>query len=214
MSELNKRILTSLILLTILFMAIKNYFVLSLLLIFCFYEMFFEFYNILKKIFIKKKNTLYFLLIFLLFYLFLICFCVWLYLTTNNKFFYTYFLFILSICIMSDIGGYIFGKIFKGKKITKVSPKKTYSGMFGSFCLSIVSTSILFNNFMDYEIIFLLSFVISLMSQIGDLLISFLKRKAKIKDSGMLLPGHGGLLDRFDGLLLGLPMGTLFYYLI
>ena len=120
-------------------------------------------------------------------------------------------IFIISICILSDIGGYIFGKFFKGKKLTKISPNKTYSGMIGSFILSIIfciiySYSI---SFVDFKTTILLTIAISFICQIGDLFISFLKRKAQIKDTGNILPGHGGILDRIDGILFALPSGVI-----
>ncbi len=125
---------------------------------------------------------------------------------------FKYFLFIVTICIFTDIGGYIFGKIFNGPKFTQISPNKTYSGVFGSFLLSLIAGLIYLNYFAigelvdtDYVLIFLLILFISLISQIGDLLISYFKRKAKMKDTGKILPGHGGLLDRIDGLVFVMP---------
>ena len=120
-------------------------------------------------------------------------------------------IFIISICILSDVGGYIFGNFFKGKKLTKISPNKTYSGMIGSFILSIIfcitySYSI---SFVDFKTTILLTIAISFICQIGDLFISFLKRKAQIKDTGNILPGHGGVLDRIDGILFALPCGVI-----
>ena len=108
----------------------------------------------------------------------------------------------------------MFGKIFKGPKLIKISPNKTYAGMVGSFVLSTLSilifikylkffslndTLLELNKSNLYYIFIIL--LISAISQIGDLIISYLKRKAKIKDTGIILPGHGGLLDRFDGLI-------------
>ena len=126
---------------------------------------------------------------------------------------FKYFLFIVTICIFTDIGGYVFGKIFKGPKLTKISPNKTYSGVFGSFLLSIISGLIFFNYFgkreildSDHLFLFLIILLISLISQIGDLIISYFKRKAKLKDTGKILPGHGGLLDRIDGLVFVMPI--------
>tara|TARA_B100000287_G_C20518432_1_gene735914 strand:- start:294 stop:947 length:654 start_codon:yes stop_codon:yes gene_type:complete len=125
---------------------------------------------------------------------------------------YKSFLFIVIVCIFTDIGGYIFGKIFKGPKLTKISPNKTYAGVFGSFLLSLIAGLIYLNYFGKKEItnpdnliIFLLILFISLISQIGDLVISYFKRKAKLKDTGKILPGHGGLLDRIDGLIFVFP---------
>ena len=125
---------------------------------------------------------------------------------------FEYFLFIVTVCIFTDIGGYIFGKIFKGPKLTKISPNKTYAGVFGSFLLSLMAGMIYTNYFgkneitnSDHLFILLLILFISLISQIGDLIISYFKRKAKLKDTGKILPGHGGLLDRIDGLVFVMP---------
>ena len=125
------------------------------------------------------------------------------------------FLLILIICITTDIGGYIFGKIFKGPKLIKISPNKTYAGMIGSFLLSIIASylfaikydSTFFQNqnlSEDFYFIFLV-FLISSVSQIGDLIISYFKRLSKIKNTGNIFPGHGGLLDRIDGMIFAFP---------
>ena len=127
------------------------------------------------------------------------------------------FLLIIIICIFTDIGGYVFGNIFKGPKLTRISPKKTYSGVFGGFLLSLIAGSIFTNYFfVDQKIfnenLFLLIVIlfISMISQIGDLVISYFKRKAKLKDTGKIIPGHGGLLDRIDGMIFVFPI----FYLI
>ena len=123
------------------------------------------------------------------------------------------FLYIISICFFTDIGGYVFGKIIGGKKLSKISPNKTISGTVGSFLFSITPLIIILNyNYLDFElnlnnIIFCLC--ISLISQLGDLFISFIKRKAKIKDTGHILPGHGGVLDRLDGIIFAVPFSYL-----
>ena len=129
----------------------------------------------------------------------------------------TLFLSILLICILTDIGGYIFGKIFMGPKLTKISPKKTYAGVLGGYFFSIILTNILVNyseifieknyTFGVDELIFVL--IVSTVSQIGDIIISYFKRLSKIKDSGKLIPGHGGILDRIDGMIFAFP----FYYI-
>jgi len=120
-----------------------------------------------------------------------------------------FFLYVISICFFTDIGGYMFGKIIGGKKLSKISPNKTISGTIGSFIFSILPLIIILNlNYLDLKfnlssILFCL--FISLVSQLGDLFISFMKRKAEIKDTGNLLPGHGGVLDRVDGIIFAVP---------
>jgi phosphatidate cytidylyltransferase len=120
-----------------------------------------------------------------------------------------YLLYSVLVAILSDIGGLVFGKIFKGKKLTKISPNKTISGSIGSIVLSIVLIPVFYNELIIYDLftLIILTIVISLISQIGDLFISFLKRKAKVKDTSDLLPGHGGLLDRVDGIIFAVPLG-------
>ena len=133
---------------------------------------------------------------------------------------------IVLICIFTDIGGYIFGKFFKGPKLTKISPNKTYAGTFGGFLLAVVA-SLVFSNYVNsapwfifplefleltknYETTFLIYvLIISLVSQIGDLIISYFKRLAKVKDTGKIIPGHGGILDRIDGLIFAIPISYL-----
>ena len=126
---------------------------------------------------------------------------------------FEFFLFIVTICIFTDIGGYMFGKIFKGPKLGFISPNKTYSGVVGSFIMSFISALIFIKYFeivlifnTDNLFLFLIILFISFISQIGDLIISFFKRKAKLKDTGKILPGHGGLLDRIDGLIFVMPV--------
>ena len=126
-----------------------------------------------------------------------------------------FFLFLIIVCIFTDIGGYIFGKTFKGPRLTKVSPKKTYSGVIGSFLISLLFGLIYIKYLgqkskvileIDPLFIILLILFISLVSQVGDLIISYFKRKAKLKDTGKILPGHGGFLDRIDGIILVMPL--------
>ena len=137
---------------------------------------------------------------------------------------YKIFLLILITCISTDIGGYVFGKILKGPKLTKISPNKTYAGMIGSFLLSIISASLYFNNLSFFSLsktdgelgiqIMIIVLLISFVSQSGDLVISFFKRKSKIKNTGKILPGHGGLLDRVDGLIFAVPFAFLLFKFI
>ena len=128
---------------------------------------------------------------------------------------YDFFLLILLTCIATDLGGYIFGKILKGPKLTKISPNKTYSGMLGGFILAIVFNIIYLNNFTFLSLsdsiseinlpLIIVVLSISLISQVGDLIISFFKRKSKIKNTGNIIPGHGGILDRIDGMIFAFP---------
>ena len=203
--EFEKRLITSLILLPIsIFFIIKGsfffIFFLSILFLVTSYEW---------VLMIKKNNIFRFLGIIFLFFSFYSAFKY-----GEN---YKDFLFIITICIFTDIGGYIFGKIFNGPKLTKISPKKTYAGVFGGFILSLVAGYVFwyysFNSRIlpDEELfIFIFILFISLISQIGDLVISYFKRKAKLKDTGKILPGHGGILDRIDGMIFVFP----FCYLI
>ena len=209
MIELNKRIFTSIALLIILYISLINNIFLSIILSFIVFIALVEFHNIFLKIFKKKKieNIIYlFLALIYLVFFYLITGCFLFYTGYENK---ALFIFILSICIATDIGGYTFGKLLKGKKITKISPNKTYAGMFGSFILSFIVTLIFFSDLNLILNSIYLALIISFFSQIGDLIISFLKRKAKIKDTGGFLPGHGGLLDRLDGILLAVPIGII-----
>ena len=130
------------------------------------------------------------------------------------------FLFIILICIFTDIGGYVFGSVFKGPKLTKISPKKTYAGVIGGFLFSLLAglsfMEIIGNYYLEtyYLNTFFSILIISLISQVGDLIISFFKRKAKLKDTGKILPGHGGLLDRIDGLIFVMPIVYLKLFII
>ena len=156
---------------------------------------------------IKKNNLLKILGIIFLFFSFCVAFII------REAYSFKFFLFIVIICISTDIGGYIFGKIFKGPKLTKISPKKTYAGVIGSFFLSLIGGLIFINHFAKDQIflntkgllVLWIILFISLVSQLGDLIISYFKRKAKLKDTGKIIPGHGGLLDRIDGLIFVFP---------
>ena len=130
--------------------------------------------------------------------------------------FYTFYeleltivLFVILICVSTDISGYVFGKLFKGPKLTKISPNKTYAGMIGGYFLSLISLTVIIN-LIDYSHIpiqiFLLTLLISTVSQIGDIIVSYFKRLSKTKDTGRIIPGHGGLLDRIDGMIFAFPI--------
>ena len=205
--EFNKRLLTSIIVIPlVLFFIIKGFylfiFFLSTILLISIYE-----WNRLSK-------NLYFVKILGIFFIILSIYSAYLLREEQG---YLLFLFIISISILTDLGGYFFGKLFKGTKFTKISPNKTYSGVLGSFLFaisggmflikSIVILPILSNDLIHISIIIL---SISLISQFGDLIISYFKRKSKVKDTGNLLPGHGGLLDRIDGIMFSIPFSYIF----
>ena len=215
MNNLFLRIITSILLVSIIFISFINIQLLFLLLLIVNFIVLDEFKSLFLKIF--NKNNLYYFLSFFSVLIYVVFFSLILINYLNQSFLVNKFTiyFILSIIFATDIGGYIFGKIFGGKKITKISPNKTYSGAIGSIILSIILSILLFafqKKFIlvDKEFIILV-ILISVISQIGDMFISFLKRKAKTKDTGSILPGHGGFLDRIDGLLLALPFGILFF---
>ena len=202
--ELFKRILTSLLLIPFVF-----FFILKGSFFFIFFLSVLFLISSIEWIKMNKKIELKFFGILLLFLSFYSSY----FLFENSL---INFLFILIICISTDIGGYIFGNLLKGPKLTKISPNKTYSGMLGSFLLSIISGYLFISNF-DHGFIknqnsdlynlllIIIILIISTVSQIGDLIISYCKRKSKIKNTGNIFPGHGGLLDRIDGMIFVFP---------
>lgn len=200
-NEFLKRLMSSLILLPLSFFVInKGSTIFLLFLISCFIISIFEWskFKIRYRFLIPG-------------YFFLFCSFISIYLLRENDpieglFFVT---FITVICISSDIGGYIFGRIFKGPKITTISPNKTYSGVVGAYIVTFTSTFYLILFFKNIDFYFqnvLLIFLISTISQVGDLIISYFKRESKIKDTGSIIPGHGGLLDRIDGMIFAFPL--------
>ena len=212
--ELGKRIITSIILFLIaIFCILIHKFVFVLILIVTLFVCFNEWRDINYKYFKKKQhnNWKYFFVQFVgLVYLFIFL-STSIALRGNNSESIAFFIIILCICIFSDIGGYVFGKVIGGKKLTKISPNKTISGSLGSFIFSILPV-LLFNlqNYtgVSFEVLSIniaLCLIVSLVCQLGDLLISYFKRLNKVKDTGTILPGHGGLLDRIDGLIFAIP---------
>tara|TARA_B100002051_G_scaffold220926_1_gene214796 strand:+ start:2422 stop:3072 length:651 start_codon:yes stop_codon:yes gene_type:complete len=207
-NNLKNRIYTSLILLSLVLMIFNSNFILIYCLIILGVLSIIEFTGILKKI---PLSIIYTFLANFIFIIYISVFC-FMFFFFSNLFGLKTILFILLIgCIASDIGGFIFGKIFNGPKLTKISPKKTYAGSLGSIILTLlVVSSLFFYSTQSFEFnILIIAFATSVSCQIGDLVFSFLKRKAKIKDTGNFLPGHGGVLDRIDGILLGIPIGFL-----
>ena len=217
-NELQKRILSSMVLIPIsIFFIVQGSVFFIFFLSISFFVTSYEWLKMSKNFSKKIVGIIFLLFSFYLAYL----------LRTEQG--YKIFILVILISILTDIGGFIFGKIFKGPKLTKISPKKTYSGVIGSFILSIVGSLIFIEYFVGlksyiymshlsfepYGInlnLFILFFILisSLISQLGDLIVSYFKRIAKIKDTGKILPGHGGLLDRIDGIIFTVP----FVYLI
>lgn len=214
MIELTKRLFTSVILFIIFILIIHSEIILALFLLICFYQMTYEFYIIFVRIFKKMNKITYLCMLFILIINCYLIIFVWNSLSGNYFDQKIIFYLIVCITISTDIGGYTFGKIFKGKKLSKISPKKTYSGVIGSYLFSSVAGYFLFKDYLNFNNLITYIIIVSTTSQLGDLLISFLKRNANLKDTSNVLPGHGGLLDRFDGLILAIPSGTFLYYIL
>ena len=210
-SEILKRIASSIILIPLsVFIIVKGSILFTLFLIFCFLICSYEWYKMVNKISIFSIGFVYLILSFVSVYN----------IREDLNLGYYFFLFVLCVCVASDIGGYVVGKIFKGPKLTKISPNKTYSGMLGSFTLSLVLSYLFLElttifPYLKFNSINTLIFIllISLISQVGDIIISYFKRKSKIKNTGNIIPGHGGLLDRIDGMIFAFPFGYLVLYL-
>ena len=208
-----KRIYTSLFLFVLIYLIINYKFVLGYTLIVLGVISLIEFYNLIVRI-LKKK--IYLLIINLTFLLYLSIFSFAFFILDSYLEFKLIIFILLFGCIASDIGGYIFGNLFKGVKLTKISPNKTISGSAGSLFLTIITmTSLIFLITKSVSLnLIVLSILTSIYCQLGDLFFSYLKRKAKIKDTGNFFPGHGGVLDRIDGILLAIPLGLITTLLI
>ena len=217
--SLKKRIVTSIFLISLLIgMFFYSYIMIVSLIVIAIIS-WIEFYALISKIVNKNifidKLLRFFYKALSLFYL---SGLVYLILAIESEYFYLkiYLLYSVLVAIMSDIGGLVLGKIFKGKKLTKISPNKTISGSIGSFIFSISIIPFFYKSQMDQNLlsILLITIIISLTSQLGDLFISLLKRKAKVKDTSDLLPGHGGVLDRIDGIIFAIPLGIYLFIII
>jgi len=217
-SELQKRIITSIFLLSLLTLMFLYTFVLIISLIIIAIISWVEFYALISKNFnkVNRKDKIFrffFKAASLLYLSLLVCFII--IVKSTNAQLEIILIYGVSISIMTDIGGLIVGKVFKGKKLTKISPKKTISGAMGSFLFSIALIPLFMNSLTNYNFFILLLFtlIISFSSQAGDLFISYFKRKANVKSTSDLLPGHGGVLDRIDGIIFAIPFGLLIFSL-
>ncbi len=205
MTNFQKRILTSLIALPLsIFFVVKGGYFLAFFLIFILFAGMHELFSMFKKI----KSILFLSSI-------LILSILSIYYLSERADLLLYF--VIGVTISSDIGGYVFGKIFKWKKLTKISPKKTISGVFGSYFFSIIFLFIWSEFYSSASQVniktFLTTIIFSTVSQIGDLIISYFKRQDKIKDTGKILPGHGGIFDRIDGLMFVVILASFINYL-
>ena len=219
MNNLSKRIITSIILIFILSISLfYNKYIWLFTLILVSLVLFIEFSNLVNKIWKKNKNTIAIVNIFSLLSLVILIFVSFDYHSEIPL----ELVFIFLICIFSDTGGYVIGNLVGGRKLTKISPNKTISGSIGSFIFSLLPILMLFyfyefsdtKNYSmytlkDYYYLIPICLFLSLICQLGDLFISYFKRKAKVKNTGSILPGHGGLLDRIDGVIFVLPAAYL-----
>ena len=203
-----KRIYSSIILFPLsIFFIIEGSFIFTLFLSTCFLVAFYEWIQMAKKKQYFILGTLFLIISY---------FCTLEFRINYNEN-YNIFLFVFLICISTDIGGYVFGNIFKGPKLTKISPKKTYAGMLGGYLLSIIFTTIFFEYFVNnidilfHSQFFIIVILISSVSQLGDIIVSYFKRLSKVKDTGKIIPGHGGLLDRIDGMIFAFPFSYLIF---
>ena len=210
--NIKKRIITSIFLISLLILMFFYSFMMIICLILISLITWIEFYALISKI-IKKNKFQHKILKFFyktisLFYLFALVYLIFV-IESDHLDLKIYFLYSVLVAIMSDIGGFIFGKIFKGKKLTKISPNKTISGSIGSLIFSMLLIPFYYESLFKESLlnIFLITIIISIVSQLGDLFISLLKRKAKVKDTSDILPGHGGILDRIDGIIFAIPIG-------
>ncbi len=215
-SNIKKRIITSIFLISLLTLMFFYSYIMIIALIIIAIIGWIEFYALISKIF-KKNETKHKIIRFLykaisMFYLSALVYLIFV-IESDYLNLKIYLLYSVLVAIMSDIGGLVFGKIFKGKKLTKISPNKTISGAIGSLIFSMLLIPYNYMYLFDESLlsIILITIIISTISQLGDLFISFLKRKAKVKDTSDILPGHGGILDRIDGIIFAIPVGIFLF---
>ena len=218
-SNIKKRIVTSIFLISLLILMFFYSYIMIISVIIISIIAWIEFYALISKIFKRNKTKDEILRFFCkatsLFYLSGLVYLIFV-IESDHLNLKMYFLYSVLVAVMSDIGGLVFGKIFKGKKLTKISPNKTISGSIGSLIFSMLLIPFSFENLFNENllIIFVITIVISITSQLGDLFISIIKRKAKVKNTSDILPGHGGILDRIDGIIFAIPVGMFLFIII
>ena len=218
-SNIKKRILTSILLIALLIGMFFYSYIMIISIIIIAMISWIEFYalisKILKRNILKDKFFRFFYKALSLIYLSGLVYLIFA-IESEYSILKIYLLYSILVAILSDIGGLVCGKIFKGKKLTKISPNKTISGSIGSIIFSTLLIPFFYKGQIDQTLVnlFLITIIISLISQLGDLLISLLKRKAKVKDTSDLLPGHGGVLDRIDGIIFAIPLGIFLFIVI
>ena len=209
MNELIVRIFTSFLLIFILYFSYINNLVFHFLLISIFILSIIEYSFLIFKIKKKKIESYSYVALGIIYLLIIFNFLIFKIDEIKDIIFY-----FIIVCIATDIGGLLFGKVIKGKKLTKISPKKTFAGFYGSFIMSFLFMFLLIDNLnINIFTLIIFTFSVCMLSQFGDLFFSYLKRRAKVKDSGNLLPGHGGILDRVDGMIISVPINIFFYTL-
>ena len=215
-SNVKKRIITSIFLISLLALMFFYSYIMIISVIIISIITWIEFYALISKIFRKNmtnhKILRFFCKSIALFYLSALVYLIFISESDHSNL-KIYLLYSILVSIMSDIGGLVFGKKFKGKKLTKISPNKTISGSVGSLIFSMMLIPIVYKTVFNVNLlsIFMIIILISIISQLGDLFISLLKRKAKVKDTSDILPGHGGILDRIDGIIFAIPVGIFLF---
>ena len=202
MNNFKKRLSVSLLAFPLIYILLYQKTLSNLLILIVFLFCIFEWVKIFKK-----KNAIFFLGLIVLFVFLLSLLRIY-----NFEEFNLIFLWLIILTWLSDIGGYFFGKLFGGPKLTEISPNKTWAGAIGSIILSQFAFLIFFLNSsykFNINIIFMQLFL-SIIGQFGDILMSYVKRKNNKKDTSNFIPGHGGFLDRVDGLIWIIIFGNFF----
>jgi phosphatidate cytidylyltransferase len=202
MNDLKKRFIVSLLAFPLIYVLVYQKILSNLLILIVFLFCIFEWCKIFKK-----KNAIFFFGLIILFVFLLSLLRIY-----NFEEFNLTFLWLIVLTWLSDIGGYIFGKLFGGPKLTQISPNKTWAGAIGSIILSQFAFLIFFlnSNYKFNIIIIFMQLFLSIIGQFGDILMSYVKRKNNKKDTSNFIPGHGGFLDRVDGLIWIIIFGNFF----